>query len=106
MLQQFEPFRYRAVLLTKLDETMKIGNVVSVLAEKQKPIVYITDGQVVPQDIQLAQVKRLLMNLDGFSVNRNSIERRFAAEADKFPEGQMDGLSIQEQRRLYGREML
>jgi flagellar biosynthesis protein FlhF len=51
ILQQFEPFKYRSVILTKLDETMRIGNISSVLAERQKSISYLTDGQVVPQDI-------------------------------------------------------
>jgi flagellar biosynthesis protein FlhF len=105
ILQQFEPFRYKAIVLTKLDETMKIGNVVSVLAERQKPIVYITDGQVVPQDIQAAQVVRLLMNLDGFSIRRGDIERRFGGMRMKTPV-EVGGLSALEQRGLTGRDIL
>ncbi len=77
ILKNFEPFRYRAIILTKLDETLRIGNVVSVLAKSGKPISYIADGQGVPQDIEEASVVRLLMNLDGFRIDRERIEKIF-----------------------------
>lgn len=66
LLRSFEPFGYHALILTKLDETLRIGNVLSVLAEQRKPLAFLTDGQSVPQDIEEASVPRLLMNLDGF----------------------------------------
>jgi len=88
ILQQFEPFDYQAVLLTKLDETRHIGNVISALAERGKPISYITDGQSVPKDIKKASVVRFLINLDEFRVDREEVEKRFpAAEADQFQWG-------------------
>ena len=82
VLQQFEPFRYEAVVLTKLDETTFVGNIISVLHEKQKPIAYITDGQVVPQDISRATVTELLMHLDGFRVDQDRIGRIFDGKSD------------------------
>lgn len=77
LLQQFEPFNYRSVILTKLDETMRIGNIVSVLYEKRKTLTYITDGQIVPQDIERASVMRLLKNLEGFNLNKNKLYVKF-----------------------------
>jgi flagellar biosynthesis protein FlhF len=77
ILRQFEPFNYEAVILTKLDETMHIGNIISVLAEKQKPIAYVTNGQVVPQDIDSATVTGLLMHLEGFQIDQDRIDRIF-----------------------------
>ncbi|HOV63216.1 MAG TPA: hypothetical protein PLG43_04960, partial [Spirochaetia bacterium] len=104
VLQQFEPFRYKAIVLTKLDETMKVGNVVSVLAEKQKPIVYITDGQIVPQDIQKATATRLLTSLDGFTIRRGELEKRFGVAKTKrkvLASGEEEsGITPLEQRRL------
>ena len=81
ILKTFEPFKYKAVILTKLDETLRIGNILSVLAASRKPISYIADGQSVPQDIEQASVLRLLMNLDGFHINRERLEKRFGARA-------------------------
>lgn len=77
ILQQFEPFKYRSVILTKLDETMRLGNILSILAEKRKPLSYITDGQMVPQDIEKASVSRLLTNLEGFKIDKTRLERKF-----------------------------
>jgi len=85
IMRQFEPFNYKSVVLTKMDETDHIGNIISALAEKRKPISYITDGQTVPVDIRRASVVRFLINLDGFKVNREKIENRFpSGEADQF----------------------
>jgi flagellar biosynthesis protein FlhF len=78
ILRQFEPFGYRAVVLTKLDETMRIGNIISCLSRHRKPIAYLCDGQGVPQDIQEAGVVRLLMNMEGFRLDREALESRFS----------------------------
>jgi flagellar biosynthesis protein FlhF len=85
IMRQFEPFNYKSVLLTKMDETDRIGNIISALAEKRKSVSYVTDGQTVPVDIKRASVVRFLINLDGFKVNREKIEARFPpGEADQF----------------------
>ncbi len=78
ILRQFEPFNYSFVILTKLDETFRIGNIISVLDEARKPISYITDGQMVPQDIEPASISRLLMALEGFRFDREEIEKKFS----------------------------
>jgi flagellar biosynthesis protein FlhF len=85
ILRQFEPFNYQSVLLTKMDETRSVGNIISALAEKGKPISFITNGQQVPKDIKKANVVGFLINLEGFSVDRDEMEKRFpAVQADKF----------------------
>jgi len=87
ILQQFEPFKYKAVILTKLDETQKVGNIISVLSRREKPLSFIADGQGVPQDIEEASVLRLLMSLDGFRINREGLEEKFGPQqkiAEKF----------------------
>ncbi len=77
IVQQFEPFGCTGLVATKLDETTKVGNLISALAEKQKPLVYVTDGQRVPQDIEPASVVKLLLHLEGFRIDRERLERRF-----------------------------
>jgi len=85
IMRQFEPFNYRSIVLTKMDETDRIGNVISALAEKRKSVSYITDGQTVPVDIRRASVVRFLTSLEGFKINREKIENRFpSGEADQF----------------------
>jgi flagellar biosynthesis protein FlhF len=82
IVRQFEPFNYCSVIITKLDETIRMGNVISALSEKGKSISYITNGQKVPNDIQRASVVRFLINLEGFHVKRAKIEERFPENED------------------------
>ena len=77
ILGQFEAFNYRSVLVTKMDETIRTGNIIGALAERNKPVSYITNGQAVPTDIRRASVVQFLINLEGFRVNRIKIEERF-----------------------------
>jgi flagellar biosynthesis protein FlhF len=77
IFRQFESFKYVSVILTKLDETYRIGNIISILSEHDKSLSYITDGQMVPQDIEPARVSRLLMSLEGFRVDKEHIEKKF-----------------------------
>ncbi|MDR2746604.1 MAG: flagellar biosynthesis protein FlhF [Treponema sp.] len=84
ILRQFEPFAYQSVIITKMDETMRMGNVISVLAEKGKSISYFTTGQTVPTDIQRADTARLLCCLEGFKIKREKMEERFPV--DKYDE--------------------
>jgi flagellar biosynthesis protein FlhF len=78
IMQQYEPFNYRSIIVTKLDETTRVGNIISALAERGKTVSFITNGQKVPQDIERATAVRFLINLEGFRINRQKIEEKFA----------------------------
>lgn len=77
IFRQFEPFRYRGIVVTKMDETGRVGNVLSALAETDKAVAWVTDGQKVPQDIAPAHPLRFLLNLEGFMPNRPKLEERY-----------------------------
>jgi flagellar biosynthesis protein FlhF len=78
ILQHFEAFNYRSVIVTKMDETIRTGNIIGVLSEKAKPVSYITTGQkVIPAYIQKASVIQFLTNLEGFKVNRIKFDEKF-----------------------------
>lgn len=47
-------------LLTKLDETASLGEALSVVAQRQLPVAYISDGQRVPEDLQPARANNLV----------------------------------------------
>ncbi|MCR4713341.1 MAG: flagellar biosynthesis protein FlhF [Treponemataceae bacterium] len=78
IMKQYEIFGYESVIITKLDETDCIGNLLSVLDEKNKSVAFITTGQKVPRDIEKATVVKLLMHLKGFKINRDHIEEKFS----------------------------
>ncbi|WP_407424929.1 AAA family ATPase [Treponema sp.] len=83
IIQNYEPFNFSSVIITKWDETSAIGNVISVLTEKNKSVSYITDGQQVPRKIERASVLKFLLNLNYFSdfrINREHISEKFPEE--------------------------
>jgi len=103
IMQQFEPFNYEAVVLTKLDETMRIGNLISVLNERGKLLSYVADGQRVPEDIQRATRIRILKTLEGFPVHVGRLKQKFG-EVDHSEEAGTDGndaVTPAEQEQLY-----
>lgn len=71
VIRQFEPFAPKSVLVTKLDETTRIGNVIGALDGYDRGISWITTGQRVPQDIERAERDRLMTWLSGFPPPRN-----------------------------------
>ena len=77
IMQNYEPFGYSSVIVTKCDETTRFGNIISVLNEKRKSISYVTDGQVISRNIQKANVVDFLIRLSGFTVDRIHIEEKF-----------------------------
>ena len=77
IMQNYEPFGYTSVIVTKCDETTRLGNIISVLNEKRKSISYWTDGQVISRNIQRAGVVDFLIRLAGFTVDRIHIEEKF-----------------------------
>ena len=82
-MRQFEPFGYRAVIVTKLDETKRLGNVISALVERSKPLAFITDGQPsTPRYIQKGSILNLLTNLEGFTLDRERLEAYFTYGAN------------------------
>ncbi len=67
IMQQFESFKYNSIVVTKLDETCRAGNIISALYDARKPVSYITTGQSVPHDIKYATEELFLEHLSEFN---------------------------------------
>lgn len=79
IMEQFEIFGYRSVVLTKLDETSRVGNLIAVLSKTGTPVSYYTDGQSVPVDIALASPSRLVSRLKGLEYDEAALANRYPA---------------------------
>ena len=77
IMQNYEPFGYKSVIVTKCDESEQIGNVISVLNERHKTVSYLTHGQMAARDITKANVVDFLIRLEGFKIDRVHIENKF-----------------------------
>ena len=79
ILSQFMPFDYSSVIITKLDETSRVGNVLSAVGKSGASMSYLTDGQDVPMDIALASPARLLGMIRGLDFDPARIEEKYSA---------------------------
>jgi flagellar biosynthesis protein FlhF len=57
--ERFAEVGTTALVLTKLDEATSLGHLASLARECRLPVSYLTDGQNVPDDIQVAERRRL-----------------------------------------------
>ena len=57
---QFESLPIENVIFTKLDETYTYGSIVNQLYRTRKPLSYLTAGQKVPEDIEVASKERII----------------------------------------------
>ena len=64
LLRRYRPAAPEAVILTKLDESIRPGAALSVLVQHNLPMAYTTSGQRVPEDIELADARELASELD------------------------------------------
>ncbi len=53
-IKSFGMIPYHGIILTKLDETLGMGDILNMAVEHEKPFSYITFGQDIPEDISLA----------------------------------------------------
>ena len=77
IMQNYEPFGYSSVIITKCDESAHYGNLISVMHEKNKSVSYITDGQKAARNINRAGIVEALIRLEGFEIDRAHIDEKF-----------------------------
>jgi flagellar biosynthesis protein FlhF len=56
---RFAALGFHMLILTKVDETVSFGSLVSALISIGRPVSFVTDGQNVPDDIMPADPERL-----------------------------------------------
>ncbi len=59
-VEAYRDVSLQGCIFTKLDECYSLGEMLSVAIENELPISYLTDGQKVPEDIQLAKAQHLI----------------------------------------------
>jgi flagellar biosynthesis protein FlhF len=62
-VEGFKPLKYDMVSITKLDETYALGTVYNVSKYTQCPVAWTTNGQRVPEDIELANAEALAVKI-------------------------------------------
>lgn len=70
---QYKTYPLSGLLVTKLDETCTVGNVISLCYEHDLPILYTSSGKKIPKDISKATSGAFLRLLQGFSIDINDV---------------------------------
>ncbi|HOJ50633.1 MAG TPA: hypothetical protein PKW55_07475 [Spirochaetota bacterium] len=60
---KFSVIGYDYYIITKIDETTSLGPILEVCYKDSKPIVYLTNGQSVPEDILIPDINKMLDSL-------------------------------------------
>lgn len=69
--------RLTGCVLTKIDETLSLGEAISVLIQQAIPLLYTTDGQEIPKDIAVASAHNLVAK----AISLTKAQERSRAEA-------------------------
>ena len=64
VVRRYRPAAPEGVVLTKLDETGRLGSALSVMVQHGLSVAYTTDGQQVPADLAAADAMRLVTTLE------------------------------------------
>ncbi|MBA3988854.1 flagellar biosynthesis protein FlhF [Aliidiomarina maris] len=78
IVRQFKRIPLTGCIFTKLDECLSLGEVLSTSIHNSLPISYLTDGQQVPEDIQIADSRVLVRQAAAMDTQDES---RYAASA-------------------------
>jgi flagellar biosynthesis protein FlhF len=83
VVRRFAPAHPTSCVLTKVDEAVTLGGMLSVLVRARLPIAYISDGQRVPEDLRPARTEELvatavqLAQTNGAAADEDLLKRRF-----------------------------
>jgi len=77
VVRRFSAARPQGVVLTKVDETGRLGSALSVVVDHQMPLTWLTDGQRVPEDLHRANAASIVLRLE---------DLRRAADKPNMPE--------------------
>lgn len=61
ILRCYGPAQPKAAVLTKVDESTRLGGALSTLIRHRLPLTYVCDGQKVPEDIRIARADQLVL---------------------------------------------
>ncbi len=70
--QQFAAAGITGLILTKLDEASSLGNLVPLVRSSRLPLAYLTNGQNVPDDIEVANAERLAASI--LAMNHHAVK--------------------------------
>jgi flagellar biosynthesis protein FlhF len=79
-VEAFSSVDLEGAIVTKLDEAAKLGGVLSTVINQQLPLMFVTDGQRVPEDMHLARAQNLVQKAAELALSSDLPAESFMAE--------------------------
>jgi flagellar biosynthesis protein FlhF len=84
ILARFKIFPISKLLFTKLDESTSYGNMLNQIIQSKIPVSYFTNGQQVPEDIEIATLERLVDLITDQEKDGRHFSESYVASKDSF----------------------
>jgi flagellar biosynthesis protein FlhF len=69
-VRHFKKVQLSGCIFTKLDESLSLGEIISIAIQNRLPIGYLTNGQRVPEDIRVANSEKLVKKAEQLYLKR------------------------------------
>ncbi len=69
-VRHFKKVQLSGCIFTKLDESLSLGEIISIAIQNRLPIGYLTNGQRVPEDIRVANAEKMVKKAEQLYVKR------------------------------------
>ncbi|MCQ8877879.1 flagellar biosynthesis protein FlhF [Pseudoalteromonas shioyasakiensis] len=73
-VRHFKKVQLSGCIFTKLDESLSLGEIISVAIQNRLPIGYLTNGQRVPEDIRVANAEKLVKKAEQLYLKRTKAQ--------------------------------
>ena len=73
-VRHFKKVQLSGCIFTKLDESLSLGEIISVAIQNRLPIGYLTNGQRVPEDIRVANAEKLVKKAEQLYLKRTKVQ--------------------------------
>ncbi len=60
IVEKYSLLNFGHIIATKLDETVYLGSILSIIYKTKRPLSFVTNGQEVPQDFEIANVDKMI----------------------------------------------
>jgi len=73
-VRHFKKVQLSGCIFTKLDESLSLGEIISIAIQNRLPIGYLTNGQRVPEDIRVANAEKLVKKAEQLYLKRTKAQ--------------------------------
>lgn len=80
----YEPIKPKAVIITKLDEAVELGTVISAVIENKLPLAYLSNGQEVPDSLSAATSEQLINKCLNLLKSQLKMQQRSVVEEPEY----------------------